>query len=124
MDDLSIFCCVNCSCPDHGKRGAGNLTVTAHYGKDHRRMLRCRTCTTRFCERRGTLFFNAHLADEKIISVIQHITEGCGVRATHRLVGVCQNSVLRYSRLAGEHAHQLHEELVAFSPRHARSAVG
>ena len=27
MDDLSRFCCQNPDCPDHGKRGAGNLTV-------------------------------------------------------------------------------------------------
>ncbi len=120
MDDLSTYCCVNCSCPDHGRRGLGNLTVTARYGKDNRRrMLRCRTCTMRFSERRGTLFFNAHMPDEKVISVIQHITEGCGVRQTHRLTGTSQNSVIRYSRLAGEHGRKLHDELVAFSPRHA-----
>ena len=119
MDDLSTFACVNSTCPDHGRRGAGNLTVTARYGKDKsRRMLRCRTCTARFSERRGTVFFNAHLPDAKVLSVIQHVTEGCGVRQTHRLIGVCQNSVIRYSRLAGEHAHKLHEELVAFSPSH------
>ena len=91
MDDLSTFCCVNCSCPDHRKRGAGNLTVTARYGKDRRRMLRCRTCTMRFSERHGTVFFNAHMPDEKVIWILQHITEGCGVRQTHRLTGTCQN---------------------------------
>ena len=52
MDDLSRFCCLNCDCPDHGKRGAGNLTVTSRYGPDKaRRMLRCRTCKARFSER-------------------------------------------------------------------------
>ena len=34
MDDLSRFCCLNSDCPDHGKRGAGNLTVTSRYGPD------------------------------------------------------------------------------------------
>lgn len=119
MDDLSTFACVNSACPDHGRRGAGNLTITARYGKDQsRRMLRCRTCQARFSERHGTVFYNAHLPDEKVRAILQHATEGCGVRQTHRLVGVCQNSVLRYNRLAGEHARQLHEELVAFSPQH------
>ena len=43
MDDLSRFCCLNSDCPDHGKRGAGNLTVTSRYGPGKsRRMLRCR----------------------------------------------------------------------------------
>ena len=27
MDDLSRFCCLNCDCPEYGKRGGGNLTV-------------------------------------------------------------------------------------------------
>ena len=34
MDDLSRFCCLNSDCPEHGKRGAGNLTVTSRYGPD------------------------------------------------------------------------------------------
>ena len=28
MDDLSRFCCQNEKCPDYGKRGAGNLSVS------------------------------------------------------------------------------------------------
>ena len=46
--------CLNCDCPDHGKRGTGNLTVTSRYGPEKsRRMLRCRTCKTRFSEPKG-----------------------------------------------------------------------
>jgi hypothetical protein len=49
MDDLSSFCCLNPACTDLGKRGHGNLTVTARYGPGKtRRMLRCRTCKARF----------------------------------------------------------------------------
>ena len=62
MDDLSRFCCLNSDCPDHGKRGAGNLTVTGRYGPGKaRRMLRCRTCKARFSERKGTPLFDARL---------------------------------------------------------------
>jgi transposase-like protein len=39
-----------------------------------------------------------------------------GVRKTGRMIGVNKNTVMRYSRLAGEHAKMLHDELVAFSP--------
>ena len=67
MDDLSRFCCLNSDCPDHGKRGAGNLTVTSRYGPDKsRRMLRCRTCKARFSERKGTPLFDARLPPEKV----------------------------------------------------------
>ena len=117
MDDLSRFGCLNSDCPDHGNRGAGNLTVTSRYGPDKaRRMLRCRTCKVRFSERKGTPLFDSRLAPEKIEMVLEHIAEGCGVRQTGRLCKVNRNTVGRLSRLAGTHARNLHEELVAFSP--------
>jgi hypothetical protein len=55
QEDLSRFCCLNEKCPDYGKRGDGNLTVCARYGKDkQRRMLYCRSCKARSSERKGT----------------------------------------------------------------------
>ena len=60
MDDLPRFCCLNSDCPEHGKRGAGNLTVCHRYGPGQaRRMLRCRACKARFSERKGTPRFDA-----------------------------------------------------------------
>ncbi len=124
MDDLSRFCCLNSDCPDYGRRGAGNLTVTSRYGpQKFRRMLRCRTCKARFSERRGTPLFGSRLAPEAVESVLEHIAEGCGVRQTGRLCRVNRNTVGRYSRLAGEHARQLHDELVALSPPDTRGPV-
>jgi len=79
-------------------------------------MLRCRTCKSRFSERKGTIFFGATLPEKQIVSVMEHIDEGCGVRKTSRLVGVHRDTVTRYSMLAGKHAKHLHDELVAFSP--------
>ena len=35
MDNLSVFCCLNPACADLGKRGHGNLTVTARYGPNN-----------------------------------------------------------------------------------------
>lgn len=116
-DDLTRFCCQNKSCPDYGKRGAGNLTVCMRFGKEKRiRLLYCRICKERFSERKGTPFFQARLSDEKALSVLEHIAEGCGVRKTGRLVGVNKNTVVRYCVLAGGHAKALHDELVSFSP--------
>jgi LacI family transcriptional regulator len=124
MDDLSGFCCLNSDCPDHGTRGAGNLTVTSRYGPDKaRRMLRCRTCKTRFSERKGTPLFDARLPPGKVESVLEHVAEGCGVRQTGRLCKVAPNTVARYSRLAGAHARDAHDELVAVSPPHDRGPV-
>jgi LacI family transcriptional regulator len=117
MEDLSRFCCLNSDCPDHGKRGAGNLSVTSRYGPDQsRRMLRCRTCKVRFSERKGTPLFGTRLAPETVESVLEHVAEGCGVRQTGRLCKVDRKTVARYSRRAGGHARALHAELVAVSP--------
>lgn len=124
MDDLTPFCCLNPDCADHGRRGHGNLTVTMRYGPDKaRRLLRCSTCTARFSERKGTPLFDARLPPDKAASVLGHVAEGVGTRKTARLVGVHPDTVTRYTRLAGDHAEQLHEELVAFSPHHGRGPV-
>jgi transposase-like protein len=115
-DDLSAFCCQNPQCPDYGQRGQGNLTVPMRYGPQQRRLLRCRTCKARFSERKGTPLCGAQLPEDKVVDVLSHIAEGVGVRKTARLCGVNKNTVVRYGLLAGEHARQLHDELVAFSP--------
>lgn len=124
MDDLARFCCQNFECPDYGHRGGENLSVCDRYGKDRqRRMLYCRSCKARFSERKGTPLFRARLPEETIVSVLEHIQEGCGVRKTSRLVRVNRETVTRYSLLAGGHAYDLHDELVAFSPSDARGSV-
>jgi transposase-like protein len=124
MDDLSRSCCLKNNCPDHGKRGGANLSATSRYGPhEARRMLRCRTCQVRFSERMGTPLFDSRLPPEKAESVLEHIAEGCGVRQTGRLCKVNRNTVGRLSRIAGEHARDLHDELVALSPPDARGPV-
>jgi len=117
MQALSKFCCQNKKCPNYGKRGANNLTVCGKFGKNnHIRLLYCRTCKQRFSERKGTPLFRMKLDRKKTVSLLEHISESCGVRKTGRMIGVNKNTVMRYSRLAGEHAKMLHDELVAFSP--------
>ena len=117
MDDLGPFCCQNLNCPDHGKRGHGNLTVTSRYGPGKtRRMLRCGTCKARFSERKGTPLFGARLAPTTATAVLAHVAEGVGTRKTARLTGVHPDTVARYTRRAADHAAQRHDELVAFSP--------
>jgi transposase-like protein len=124
MDDLVRFCCQNTECRDYGKRDAGNLSVCDRYGPNHqRRMLYCATCKARFSERKGTPLFGARLPEQEIVSLLAHIDEGCGVRKTSRLIGVNKNTVVRYSLLAGRHAKDLHDELVAFSPANAGGPV-
>lgn len=123
MDDLSRFCCLNPNCCDYGKRDHGNLTVPARYGRSQTRLLRCSTCKDRFSERKGTPLFDARLPADTVVAVLAHVAEGIGTRKTARLVGVHRDTVTRYIRRAGGHAHDLHEDLVAFSPDDDRSPV-
>lgn len=127
MDDpsLSEFCCQNPRCVAYGARGAGNLTVCGRIGKHkHIRLLYCRTCKKRFSERKGTVFYRSHMPEAKVISILQHVQEGNGMRQTGRLLNVKEDTVIRYAKRAGAHARSLHQELVAFSPGHPRTAVG
>ncbi len=115
-DELSRFCCLQPQCPAYGPRGQGNLTVCARYGKHQRRLLYCRTCKARFSERKGTPLFDSRLPPAKVESVLERIAEGCGVRQTGRLCKVNRGTVGRLSKLAGAHARDLHDVLVALSP--------
>ena len=116
-EDLSRFGCPSERCPDHGQRGAGNLTVCGRYGKQkHHRLLYCRTCRARFAERKGAPLFGSKPPQDKAVSLCQHLAERCGVRSTARRVGVNRNTVVRSSRPGGPHARQIHDEFGAFSP--------
>lgn len=116
MDDLHKFCCQNKSCPKHGVRGEGNIHVRASYGANNTRLLYCLICKKTFSERRGTVFFDSRLPETTVVSILEHVVEGNGMRKTGRLVKVDPDTVSRYTRLAGKHAEQLHDELVDFSP--------
>ena len=119
-DELARFCCHNPDCDAHGRRGGGNILVIDHFGKDRHRLLYCRACKARFSETKGTPFFNSKLPHDKVLAVLQHLADGCGVRQTARLVGVNKDTVTRLALLAGRHAAATHDELVAFSPRDPR----
>ena len=124
MDDFARFCCPNAQCSAFGQRNAGNLSVCGLYGRHNSiRLLYCKACKYRFSERKGTPLFQTHLPEQKARSVLQHLSEGCGVRQTGRLVDVHPNSVVRLAKKAGQHARDAQDELVAFSPSDPRGPV-
>jgi transposase-like protein len=125
MEDLSLFCCHNPKCVAYGTRGAGNIRTRGWMGKNKTiRLLACRTCGKRFSQRKGTVFYRSHLPAGKVVGILQHVQEGVGMRATGRLMGNKEDTIIRYARLAGLHAQTLHEQLVAFSPGHGGDAAG
>jgi transposase-like protein len=110
--DLDTLACVNPECQQFRLRGQGNLTGRKVYGQDWLRLLRCRTCGEEFSERRGPAGFNTKIAEAQAADVITHLGEGCGVRATARLVHVSKDTVARLLRMAGRHAERFHDQRV------------
>jgi hypothetical protein len=119
LSSLTIehFFCHNSDCSDHGKRGHGNVYFRGWSGRDKQiRMVYCRTCKKSYSQRKGTALERSQLPTDKVVSVLDHLREGCGVRATSRLTGVSRDTISRYIALAGDQSKNLHDELVAFSP--------
>ena len=114
---IEHFFCHNSACADHGKRGHGNVYFRGWSGRDKSiRMVYCRTCKRSYSQRKGTALERSQLPPDKVVSVLDHLREGTGVRATSRLTGVSRDTISRYLAKAGDQAKKLHDELVAFSP--------
>lgn len=119
MHDLAPFCCQNPSRTPYGRRHTGNLSVCGRLGKHKQfRQLYRDACRARSCKRKGTPLSRCHLPGEKAPAVLGYLEEGCGVRPAGRLVGVHRDTVVRLARAAGPHAHDAHEEPMAFPPSH------
>lgn len=90
----------------------GNLLVRKVYGKDQIRFLRCSACSREFSERRNTALFGTKIAEEKAISVAEHLSEGVSTKGTSRLVGVSPEAIRRLRSNLGDHGRDLHDEYV------------
>jgi len=124
MSSLSEYCCQNSSCADHGKRGGQNLSWNGWSSREKQiRMIYCRTCKRSFSERKGSALFGARLPEGEALSILQHLSEGCGIRQTGRLTHHTKDTVNRFARVAGTHAEAAHDELVSFSPSDEGSPV-
>lgn len=93
--NLWDFFCPNETCNDYGKKGIGNIIVYDRYGKDRRKLLKCRTCNSKFSERRSTFFFGLHTDETKIKKVILHLLEGKSFREAAEDVGIDKDTVQR-----------------------------
>lgn len=111
--DFSHFACPNRQCQLYGQTGQDNIRPHGWSSKERNiRLLRCRLCRKDFSERTGTAFFRTRMSEAKLISVVAHIAEGTGMRATGRLCGVALNTVLRIAKTAGQHAQAFHHQKV------------
>src|SRR5258708_16925781 len=82
---LETLACVNERCEWYGQVGQHNLTVRKTYGQDGIRYLRCGKCGAEFSERKNTALWNTKVAEDKAVSVAEHLAEGGYLQATARL---------------------------------------
>jgi transposase-like protein len=92
---LDDFFCPNEACGNHGKRGLGNIIVYDKYGKDQRKILKCKTCNFKFSERRIKFSFGLHTKDPKIREVISNLLEGMSFREAALASGLDKDTVQR-----------------------------
>jgi IS1 family transposase/transposase-like protein len=109
---IETLACPYPACHLYAKKGVGNLTVRKVYGKDQIRYLRCSGCAREFSERKGTALFNTKIAEEKAVSVAEHLAEGVSTKGTSRLVGVSAEAIRRLRRNMVDHARSFHDEYV------------
>jgi transposase-like protein len=106
------FSCSNAACPDCGKKGMGNIVVYNKYGRDNRRLLKCRTCNFKFSERRNTFFFGLHTDESKIREVILYLLEGKSFREAATTAGIDKDTVLRIWKRFVAHCEECMEGLL------------
>lgn len=92
---LGDFFCPNEACGDHGKRGLGNIVIYDRYGRNRRKLLKCKTCNLKFSERRTTFFFGLHTKESTIKEVIRHLLEGMSFREAAIASGLDKDTVQR-----------------------------
>ncbi len=107
---LETLACVNERCELYGQIGQHNLGVRKTYGQDGIRYLRCRSCGAEFSERKNTALWNTRVSEARAVSVAEHLSEGCALKATSRLAKVDISVVRRLNRKVGEHGEAFHDE--------------
>ena len=109
---LESLACIKETCELYGRAGQGNLTIRKVYGQDEIRYLRCRACGAEFSERKNTALWNSKVDEERAISVAEHLSEGCSIKGTARLVKVDPSTVRRLNEWLGQHGQQYHHDQV------------
>jgi hypothetical protein len=116
--DLDPLACVNADCQHDGRPGPGHLTIRKVYGQDGIRLLRWGSCHEEFSERRHTAWFNTQESEAKAEAIMDHLDEGCSVRATSRLTKAAKATVARWLKTRGRQAQRFHDQEVKdLSPR-------
>jgi transposase-like protein len=116
MLEMKEYFCPNEKCKHYGLRNADNLVKAGTYTKksshEKRQMLKCSVCGHRFSETQSTIFSGSHYSEKTINSIIVCISEGNGIRATARILGLSKDRVNNIVLKAGMHAEKMLSNLL------------
>lgn len=110
---LASLACVVETCDLYGQVGQNNLTIRKMYGRDQIRYLRCRACGQEFRERKNTALWNSKIEEARAVSIAEHLSEGCSLKSTARLVKADVSTIKRLNRRLGEHGQTFHDQQVS-----------
>jgi transposase-like protein len=87
---------------------------TKKAGKDRKghQRYQCLTCRVTFIESYEKPLGEMILVEEKAISVLQHLVEGCSIRSTERITGVHRDTILRLLVVVGGKCERMMEERI------------
>ena len=102
--DFSAHFCINSECSLFETPEKGNIRFRGHSKSGRIHQIECCQCRKSFSEFHGTPFFDAKLPVDEILSIIEHLLEGCGVRQTSRLTKHHTDTVMRILRVVALHA--------------------
>jgi len=110
---LDRFRCLNPACPAALQLGLGNIRHRKWYEtrSGRRRLLRCTTCGQEFSELKSTALWNVKLPHERVEAVVEHVTRGKSFKETAELTQTHRTTVARLTRITGEHAARVHDQL-------------
>lgn len=87
---------------------------TKKAGKDRKgnQRFQCLTCKKTFIEPTEKPLGEMILAEDKAISVLHHLVEGCSIRSTERITGVHRDTILKLLVVVGEKCERLMDERI------------
>ncbi len=111
MQIAKIYC-PNKKCRDYGKKGDKNISIIDRYGKSRHKLLKCKTCSFRFSERRWTIVFGLHTDESTINKALMSLFEGKSIRKTAEEVGLDKDTVQRIWKRVVENWEMLIKEFL------------
>jgi transposase-like protein len=103
--------CLNPDCPDYRKKNTGQI-IKKGFNVKGNQMFKCKTCSVRFPETKGTVFYNRHLNEEQIIMICKLLVEKNGVRAIERIMEIHRDTVSAVIEDLARHAREVTDLLI------------